>query len=75
MQRPERLTFKERRELEALTVEIETLTHEKKELESEFNNGETIDNIAAKAARYDEVKNLLDEKEMRWLELSEKENA
>ena len=50
--------------------EIEKLTAEKEELEAAFNSGE-VDDIVAKSARYEEVKSLLDEKEMRWLELSE----
>ena len=66
-----RLSYKEQRELEQLTAEIETLTKEKAELDALFASGETLDNVAAKAARYQEVKDLLDEKEMRWLELSE----
>ena len=36
-----------------------------------FASGEKLDDVAEKAARYQEVKDLLDEKEMRWLELSE----
>ncbi|MCI9285699.1 MAG: ABC-F family ATP-binding cassette domain-containing protein [Muribaculaceae bacterium] len=71
--RPPKLTFKERKELEALTVEIDALTTEKKELESLFNSGESISDISVKAARYSEINTILDEKEMRWLELSEKE--
>ena len=71
-QRPDRMSFKEKREFEVLTKEIEELTNEKNFLESLFNGGEGIDDIAMKAARYEEIKNLLDEKELRWLELSEK---
>lgn len=72
--RQRRLTFKERKELEALTEEIDLLTREKNELEAMFNSGESIPDIAAKAARYSELKDILDEKEMRWLELSEIES-
>ena len=71
LQRQRRLTFKERKELEALTVEIDQLTDEKNMLEGLFNSGENISDIAQKAARYSELKNILDEKEMRWLELSD----
>ncbi|MDE5649590.1 MAG: ABC-F family ATP-binding cassette domain-containing protein [Duncaniella sp.] len=71
-QRQQKLTFKERREFEVLTQEIDTLTLEKNQLEALFNSGSEIDDIAAKAARYSELKGILDEKEMRWLELSEK---
>ena len=66
-----RLSYKEQRELEQLNIDIETLNKEKDELDALFASGETLDDVAAKAARYQEVKDLLDEKEMRWLELSE----
>ncbi len=72
--RQRKLTFKERKELEALTEEIDALTSEKNELEAMFNSGENIPDIADKAARYSELKDILDEKEMRWLELSEIES-
>ena len=72
-ERPQRLTFKERKELEALTKEIDELTEEKASLEALFNSGEELTDIAEKAKRYSELKDILDEKEMRWLELSEKE--
>ncbi|MCM1138881.1 MAG: ABC-F family ATP-binding cassette domain-containing protein [Muribaculaceae bacterium] len=71
-QRPERMTFKERKEFEALTAEIETLTNEKNELEALFNSGQELDDVTNKAKRYSELNDILDEKEMRWLELSEK---
>ena len=67
------MTFNERREYESLTAEIEALSEEKRELERCFNEGSEIDNIAEKSARYEKVLELLDEKELRWLELSEKE--
>ena len=66
-----RLTYKEQRELEQLNIDIEALNKEKAELDALFASGETLDDVATKAARYQEVKDLLDEKEMRWLELSE----
>ena len=66
-----RLTYKEQRELEQLNIDIEALNKEKAELDALFASGETLDDVAAKAARYQEVKDLLDEKELRWLELSE----
>ena len=68
--RKRKLSFKEQREFDSLMDEIEKLTAEKEELEAAFNSGE-VDDIVAKSARYEEVKSLLDEKEMRWLELSE----
>ena len=66
-----RLSYKEQRELEQLNIDIEALSKEKAELDALFASGETLDDVAAKAVRYQEVKDLLDEKELRWLELSE----
>lgn len=68
----QKLTFKEKREFEELTESIERLTKEKEELFNLFNSGEQIDDVTTKASRFEEVKNLLDEMELRWLELSEK---
>ncbi|MDE5727607.1 MAG: ABC transporter ATP-binding protein, partial [Duncaniella sp.] len=70
-ERKPKLSYKERREFEGLEAEIEKLNEEKASLEALFNSGENIADIADKARRYEEVKNLIDEKEMRWLELSE----
>ena len=67
------MTFKERKEFELLTIEIEQLTTAKEELDILFNSGKEIHDIIEKSARYNDIKQLLDEKEMRWLELSEKE--
>ncbi len=66
-----RLSYKEQRELEALETELEALNAEKAELEALFNSGAQIDDVANKAARYSELKELLDQKEMRWLELTD----
>ena len=68
----QKLTFKEKREFEDLTESIERLTKEKEELFNLFNSGEQIDDVETKASRFEEVKDLLDEMELRWLELSEK---
>lgn len=68
----QKLTFKEKREFEELTESIERLTKEKEELFNLFNSGEQIDDVTTKASRFEEVKDLLDEMELRWLELSEK---
>ena len=68
----QKLTFKEKREFEELTESIERLTKEKEELFNLFNSGEQIDDVATKASRFEEVKDFLDEMELRWLELSEK---
>ena len=72
-ERQAKMTFKERKEFEQLAIEIEELTTEKESLDKLFNSGQEIPDILEKSARYNELKEILDEKEMRWLELSEKE--
>lgn len=69
--KPRKLTFKERKELEQLTADIDSLTAEKKSLDELFASGETLNNVAELSRRYDELTAELDEKELRWLELSE----
>jgi ATP-binding cassette subfamily F protein uup len=67
------LTFNEKREFELLSTEIEVLEAEKKFIETELNGGVlTTDELILKAQRHAEVLKILDEKELRWLELSEK---
>ena len=68
-----RMTFKERREFETITAELDELNKEKASLEELFNSGAVIDDMAEKAKRYNELKGIIDEKEFRWLELSEKD--
>lgn len=70
-----KLSFKEKRELESLEPEIEELEQEKKTLEAELNSGElAIDELTHKSERVSVLIDLIDEKSMRWLELSEIEN-
>ena len=66
-------TYKEQKEYEALTAEIETLTNEKAELEAKLSSGTLSDpaELTKASTRIGEVMNLLDEKELRWLELDE----
>lgn len=71
--RAPKMSFRERKEFEALEAEIEALGTEKKQLEELFSAGNTVPDMEAKAVRYRQIADLLDEKEMRWLELSEKE--
>jgi len=67
-----KLTFKERFEFEELGKQIESLEAEKKEIEAFMNSGETDYNVLqAKAKRLETVIQELDDKGMRWLELSE----
>ncbi|MBR4966681.1 MAG: ABC-F family ATP-binding cassette domain-containing protein [Bacteroidaceae bacterium] len=67
-----KLSFKERKEYESLEVEIMELEGEKSVIEQDLCSG-TLDNDAllAKSMRIQEVIALIDEKTMRWLELSE----
>lgn len=70
-QRSRRLTYAEKREFEQLTADIELLEKEKAEIEAFFQNPTDTSAIAAKSKRLQEIASLLDEKELRWLELSE----
>ena len=71
---PNRLTYKEKKELEALESEIEKLESEKELLLAKMNGGETEgQKLVEIGQRYQIVADTLDEKTMRWLELSEKE--
>ncbi len=71
-ERRPRLSFKERRELEELEKELEELNREKAGLEALFSSGAEVDDIAAKSERFSALASIIDEKELRWLELSEK---
>jgi ATP-binding cassette subfamily F protein uup len=67
-----KLTFKEKREFESLEKEIEELEEEKKLLSEEISSGKlNTDELLSKSNRLTELLNLIDEKTMRWLELSE----
>lgn len=67
-----KLSFKEQREYESLEGEIELLEKEKQQLEELMSSG-TLDSNALmeKSVRISQVMALIDEKSMRWLELSE----
>ncbi len=71
-----KLTFKEKRELEQLELEIAELEAEQKTLETVFASGETMDGEQLDAAtkRFAEITTLLDEKTVRWLFLSDMDN-
>ena len=67
-----KLSYKEQRELEQLEVELPQLESEKTELEEKLSSGVLSHEELTKAAdRIGEIINLIEEKEMRWLELSE----
>lgn len=73
--RADRLTFKEKRELESLEKELAELNAEKESLEMFFASADAVaqEEYAGKSRRYSEIGPIIDEKELRWLELSEKE--
>ena len=67
-----KLTYKEQKELEQLEKDLDSLGKEKAELEQQLSSGTLpYDKIQEASARFGEIKDLLDEKEMRWLELQE----
>ena len=67
-----KLTWKEQQELKALEEKLPKLEAEKAEIEAKLSGGELgLDELQAVSARYGELKDELDEAEMRWLELSE----
>lgn len=67
-----KMSYKEKREYEQLTQEIEKLADEQKKLEEALCSGTlSVEELTEKSKRLPEIKDELDEKEMRWLELSE----
>lgn len=69
-----RMSFKERREFEQLEKEIAELEAEKKAIEDALCSGTlSVDELTEKSKRLPQLTDLIDEKTMRWLELSEME--
>lgn len=67
-----KMTYKEKMEFEQLEKEMGELEKEREQLEAALCSGTlSIDELTEKSKRLPEVKELIDEKEMRWLELSE----
>jgi ATP-binding cassette subfamily F protein uup len=67
-----RLTFKERKEFEQLEIDIEVLEKEKSDIEAALSSGTiSVDEITSMSKRLPLLNEELDEKSMRWLELSE----
>lgn len=72
-----KLTYKEKLELQALSEEIEKMELEKNNIERIFNGETTLppgSSFDLVSQRYSAIKDMLDEKELRWLELSDKES-
>lgn len=67
-----KMSFKEKREFEQLEQEIADLEVEKEQIEQSLCSGTlSVDELTEKSKRLPEVNDLIDEKTMRWLELSE----
>lgn len=70
-----KLSFKEKRELQQLEADIEALEKEQKQIEEELCSGTlSVEDLTKKSKRLPQLKDELDEKSMRWLELSEIED-
>ncbi|WP_417010306.1 ABC-F family ATP-binding cassette domain-containing protein [Bacteroides sp.] len=70
-----KMSFKEKREFEQLEKEIAGLEAEKAQIEELLCSGTlSVDELTDKSKRLPEVNDLIDEKTMRWLELSEIES-
>ena len=68
------LSYKEKREFETLEKEIAELSKEKKGINEKLNSsGTSFEELQKYSLRIGEVTRLLDEKELRWLEISELE--
>ena len=69
-----KLSFNDKRELEQLEKDIASLEYEKRSIEIAMNSGACIaEELVNKSHRHGEIRELLDVKELRWLELSEQE--
>lgn len=67
-----KMTYKVKREYEQLTKELEQLENEQKTLEEALCSGQlSVEELTDKSKRLPEIKDEIDEKEMRWLELAE----
>jgi ATP-binding cassette subfamily F protein uup len=72
----QKISFKEKTEFEKLEKEIPALEKEKKLLEVKLNNGSMeFEKLQETSEKISDLIVLLDKKEMRWLELSEKINV
>lgn len=66
-------TYKQQKEYEQLTADIEALNSEKQQIEEQLSNGTAVEveQITQLSERHSAIQEALDEKEMRWLELDE----
>ena len=70
-----KMSYKEKREFEQLEKDIADLEEEQKQIEEQLCSGTlSVDELTEKSRRLPVLKEELEEKEMRWLELSEIES-
>lgn len=70
--RPKKLSWKEQRELEELERELPALEKEKSDLEAEMSSGNmAYDKLQEASSRVQQLMEIIDLKELRWLELQE----
>jgi ATP-binding cassette subfamily F protein uup len=70
-----KLSFNDKRELEQLEKDIASLEEEKQLIETAMNSGDCAsEELVIMSQRHGEIRDLLDDKELRWLELSEQES-
>ncbi len=70
--RPKKLSWKEQRELEELERELPVLEKEKSDLEAEMSSGNmAYDKLQEASSRVQQLMEIIDVKELRWLELQE----
>lgn len=69
-----KMSYNEKREFETLEKELEKLSEKKKALEAKINSGEQDHTVLLEwGAELKKIEEAIDEKELRWLELSEME--
>ena len=74
-ERKKKRTYKEQQEYEKLAKDIETLENEKAELTAKMQEQLDYQELDRLGKRMNEITNIIDEKELRWLELDEIENC
>ncbi len=68
-----KLTYREQKELEQIETDLEALGKEKKELEEKMSSGTlAYDRVQEASERFGTLSGMIEEKELRWLELQEK---
>lgn len=67
-----KMSYKEKRRFEQLEKEITELEDEQRNIEEELNSGTlSVEELMEKSKRFAVIKNMIDDKTMEWMELSE----